>query len=171
MKLKTIGIGSLYSIMAIAGTLYLTAQASEDSAAPQLVTGPTVAIDARTIDIAPPTGVPSELHRKVMHLYKRIHNAYPDASRQRVFNKIAEELGINPQRLWNAYHSGSGGRVDIYPTDRVVDRKVDQRTDRQVDRTTDRVVDRVTDRPVRVDSVRTDRVLRDRVVRARPQRD
>lgn len=51
-----------------------------------------------------PDGIPANLHRQVVKLYERLHAAYPDAPRQRIFSKIADELGIAPERLWNAYH-------------------------------------------------------------------
>lgn len=58
-----------------------------------------------------PDGVPTDLHRQVVKLYQRLHAAHPDASRQRIFSKIGEELGIAPERLWNAYHDQGGGRT------------------------------------------------------------
>lgn len=169
MKLKTIGICSLYAAAAIGGTIYFATQASAQVSSTEVV-GPAVIVsdasDRRTHS-EPPAGVPPELHRKVLHLYKRIHNAYPDASRQRVFLKIAEELGINPRRLWNAYHPSDLGRPDVKPTDRVRDRA----RDRQVDRVRDRQVDRVHDRSIRLDRARIDRPSRDRAVRDRPSRN
>lgn len=127
-----------------------------------------------------PNGVPPELHRKVVKLYKRIHNAYPDASRKRIFLKIAEELGIAPRRLWNAYHNPP----EPNPGPVIVDaRRVDPATDAQTrkerpvrearrdqvrdtrarDRASDRASDRVRDRR-RVSDRRA------RPVRTRPQR-
>ena len=130
-----------------------------------------------------PNGVPAELHRKVVRLYKRLHSAHPDASRKRIFLKIAEVLGIAPRRLWNAYHNPPGpdvgpplvvvSRVDIACDARV--RPVDTRPSdqRPTDRANDRPTDRARDRRVRRDRV-TDRprvrVTRDRPVRTRPQR-
>ncbi len=120
-----------------------------------------------------PDGVPSELHRKVVQLYYRIHNAYPDASRKRILQKIANELGIAPQRLWNAYHSPPVADVrpplvDVQPIDRRTnERAPDARPvdTHRGDRLSDRRVraERVTDRP-------RARVTRDRPVRTRPQR-
>jgi len=177
---------SILALSLFAGTVFCTATATAQTAAttsdatqvraPVTVAGPVIVTDRPDMDghyPPPPNGVPPELHRKVVHLYKRIHNAHPDASRNRIFLKIAEELGIAPRRLWNAYHNPS--TTDVRPP--VVDvRRVDRDTDKRVrdarpvdtrpgDRARDRRVraDRVTDRP-RV------RVTRDRPVRTRPQR-
>lgn len=131
-----------------------------------------------------PEGVPTELHRKVVQLYKRIHNAYPDASRKRIFQKIGQELGVNPRRLWNAYHTprdpnAGPPTIDVRPVDaaHVDPARVDTRRDtrsrdaRPADaRRTDRVRDRrVRDR--RATRRPPARVRRDRPARpARPQR-
>nr|WP_070959853.1 hypothetical protein [Hyphomonas sp. Mor2] len=165
MKLKTLGVCTLYVAVAVGATVYFATTAAAQSSETVEIAGP-VAIPSDVSDRAnypaPPNGVPPELHRKVVHLYKRIHNAYPDASRQRIFLKIAEELGIHPRRLWNAYHPSDRVRPDVRPTDVKRDRVRDRQTDRVRDRRTDRVRDRV---------ARIDRPLRDRPVRDRPVRD
>lgn len=165
MKLKTLGICSLYVAVAVGATMYFATSAAAQSPEAVDIAGPAVIVtdvSDRSDFPAPPDGVPPELHRKVVHLYKRIHNAYPDASRQRVFLKIAEELGIHPRRLWNAYHPSDRARPDVRPSDVARDRVRDRQTDRVRDRRTDRVRDRV---------ARIDRPLRDRPVRDRPVRD
>ncbi len=176
---------SILALSLFAGTIFCTATATAQTAvtasdASQVrapaAAGPVIVTDRPDTDWhypPPPNGVPPELHRKVVHLYKRIHNAYPDASRKRIFLKIAEELGIAPRRLWNAYHNPPGS--DVRPP--LVDvQRVDQATDKRVRdaRPADtRPGDRVRDRRVRADRV-TDRprarVTRDRPVRTRPQR-
>lgn len=121
----------------------------------------------------PPHGVPPRLHRKVLQLYKRIHNAYPDASRKRVFIKIAQVLEINPRRLWNLYHHDHPSDGPIIVDVRHVDVATDRVSDRVTDRARDRVRDRATDRPQRDrarDRVRDRPVLRDRAHRDRPVR-
>jgi len=174
---------SILALSLFAGTVFCTASATAQTAitasdaaqtrVPAAVSGPVIVTDRPGTDWhypPPPNGVPPELHRKVVHLYKRIHNAYPDASRKRIFLKIAEELGIAPRRLWNAYHNppGMDGRLDVHRVDRETDKRV--RDARPVD--TGRG-DRVRDRRVRANRV-TDRprarVTRDRPVRTRPQR-
>jgi len=166
MKLKTLALCSLYVAVAVGATVYFAKAAEAQTLETTDISGPAVILS----DISnhadyppPPDGVPPELHRKVVHLYKRIHNAYPDASRQRVFLKIAEHLGINPRRLWNAYHPSDRVRPNVRPTDVA--------RDRQTDRVRDRRTDRVRDRVSRIDRARIDRPLRDRPVRDRPVRD
>ncbi len=186
MKTKSIlvtvmlGTGLLYSGSAIAQTAASTTTA--DRADAPVIAGPVIMADrvgsgANYPD--KPHGVPSELHRKVVQLYKRIHNAYPDASRKRIFLKIAQELDIAPRRLWNIYHHPhepgtrpvvtDAKRIDaardVRPVDRRTrDRAQDRTRDRARDRTRDRTRDRRADRP-------RDRVRRDRPARTRPQRD
>lgn len=170
MKLKTIAVVSLYVAVAMGATVYFAGSSSAQSVEPVDVTGPAVILSDISDHAdypAPPDGVPPELHRKVLHLYKRIHNAYPDASRQRVFLKIAEELGIHPRRLWNAYHPSDRVRPDVRPTDVARDRV----RDRQIDRVRDRRTDRIRDRVARSDRARIDRPMRDRPVRDRPGRN
>lgn len=166
MKLKTLALCSLYVAVAIGATVYFAKSAEAQAPEMAEISGPAVILSGASSQAdypPPPDGVPPELHRKVVYLYKRIHNAYPDASRQRIFLKIAEHLDIHPRRLWNAYHSNDRVRPDVRPTDMTRD----QRTDRVRDRQTDRVRDRVSP----VDRTRIDRPLRDRPVRDRPLQD
>lgn len=166
MKLKTIAVGSLYVATAIGATIYFASMASAQTAQSAEISSPALIlsdISDQSRHSIPPEGVPPELHRKVLHLYKRIHNAYPDASRKRVFLKIADELGIHPRRLWNAYHPNDRGGPDVRPVDVV--------RDRQIDRVRDRQVDRVRDHSLRTDRVRNDRLVRDRPQRDRPRRN
>ncbi|MCR9078834.1 MAG: hypothetical protein NXH78_07025 [Hyphomonadaceae bacterium] len=166
MKLKTIAVCGLYVAVAVGATAYFATSAAAQAAEPAEIAGPAVIlsdVSDRAHRPAPPEGVPPALHRKVLHLYKRIHNAYPDASRQRIFLKIAEELGINPRRLWNAYHPSDRVRRDVKRRDIV--------RDRQIDRVRDRQTDRVRDRVTRIDRARIDRPVRDRPVRDRPGRN
>lgn len=165
MKLKTIAVCGLYVAVAVGATAYFATSAAAQSVEPVDVAGPAVIlsdVSDRAQRPAPPNGVPPALHRKVLHLYKRIHNAYPDASRQRIFLKIAEELGINPRRLWNAYHPSDRARPDA--------KRPNVARDRQVDRVRERRTDRVRDRVARIDRARIDRPIRDRPVRDRPSR-
>ena len=178
MKLKTIAVCSLYIAVAVGATAYFASSAAAQTAEPVEVAGPAVIlsdVSDRSGYPAPPDGVPPELHRKVLHLYKRIHNAYPDASRKRIFLKIAEELGIHPRRLWNAYHPSDTARRDARLTDvapdKVRDGVTDRVRDRQTDRVRDRQTDRVSDRVMRMDRARLDRPSRDRPVRDRPGRN
>jgi hypothetical protein len=55
-----------------------------------------------------PDGVPSDIHRQLVQMLERLENAHPDATEKRLFNQIAGELGIAPERLWNAYHRDLG---------------------------------------------------------------
>ncbi len=188
MKTKSIlvtvmlGTGLLYSGSAIAQTAATTTTA--DRADAPVIAGPLIMADrvgsgANFPD--KPHGVSSRLHRKVVQLYKRIHNAYPDASRKRIFLKIAEILDVAPRRLWNIYHHPHRPDVgphvtdakrldvagDVRPTDR---RAQDRPRDRVKDRTRDRRRARDRTRDRRADRPR-DRVRRDRPARTRPQRD
>ena len=178
LTIALLSAGLLYGGTALAQATVTTADSGRVKA--QTVTvGPTIVTD-RGHDGAgypdKPNGVPAELHRKVVHLYKRLHSAHPDASRKRIFLKIAEVLGIAPRRLWNAYHNPPG--PDVGPP--IVDaRRVDVASDarvRPVDtrphdrRPTDRANDRVRDRRDRVTDRPRVRVTRDRPVRTRPQR-
>jgi|GEM_PF-5562840 len=124
--------------------------------------------DRKTDRVTDRAHVPAELHRKVVRLYFRIHNAYPDASRQRIFIKIAEELGIAPRRLWNLYHNPPRPNPGPVITDAQRVDKVDraspsaaptrQVTDRR------RSVDRIPS-----DTVRTDRARVERIGPSRPE--
>lgn len=166
MKLKTLALCSLYVAVGIGATVYFAKSAQAQTPEMSKISGPAVILSDISSQAGfppPPDGVPPALHRKVVHLYKRIHNAYPDASRQRIFLKIAEQLDIHPRRLWNAYHPSDRVRPDVRPSDIARDR----RTDRVRDRQTDRVRDRVSP----VDRSRIDRPLRDRPVRDRPLQD
>ena len=170
MKLKTIAVYALYVAAAAGATAYFAAGASAQSAEPAVIAGPAVILSDISDErphATPPHGVPPELHRKVVHLYQRIHNAYPDASRQRIFLKIAEELGINPRRLWNAYHPSDRPGPDVRPVDVAPDRI----RDRQVDRVRDRPTDRARDRVSRRDRVRLNRPQRDLRPQDRPGRN
>ena len=166
MKLKTIAVCGLYVAVAVGATAYFATSAAAQTAEPADIAGPAVIlsdVSDRAHQPAPPEGVPPELHRKVLHLYKRIHNAHPDASRKRIFLKIADELGIHPRRLWNAYHPSDRAGPDVIRPDVV--------RDRQIDRVRDRRTDRVRDRVARIDRARIDRPTRDRPVRDRPGRN
>ena len=91
MKLKTLGACALYVAVAVGVTAYFASTADAQSSETVDIAGPATILSNVSDGSdypAPPNGVPPELHRKVVHLYKRIHNAYPDASRQRVFLKI-----------------------------------------------------------------------------------
>lgn len=175
--------GGFTAAGASAQTAVPTAPGAFEKASGDLVTGPVITTPRgpdRGQDGAhypdKPDGVPTELHRKVVKLYKRIHNAHPDASRKRIFQKIGQELGINPRRLWNAYHTPRDPDVGPPIVDaRRVDAARDTRTrDVRPAATRSARRDRAGDRRVR-DRRATRRpparVRRDRPARpARPQR-
>lgn len=92
----------------------------------------------------PPVDIPPSLHEQIRHLKARLDNAYPDASDARKLHFIADYLGVDFRRLWNAYHPDRPDRdrpnvdtrrdtrrVDARPVDRT--RPVDVRQARPVD--------------------------------------
>ena len=106
----------------------LAAFAQREPATPVVVDGVTLAGPV-TVLPKPPVDIPPSLHEQIRHLMARLDNAYPEASDARKLHFIADYLGIDFRRLWNAYHPDRPGRPDV--TARPVDaRPVDRRIDR-----------------------------------------
>ena len=111
----------------------LIAAFARSNAPPVALDGVTLAGPVRVLP-KPPADVPPSLHEQIRKLKARLDNAYPDASDARKLHFIADYLGIDFRRLWNAYHPGrdrpntDARPTDRRPTDRA--RPVDTRPDR-----------------------------------------
>lgn len=138
------------------GALLLSTSAAHAQSAEDIVISPEVTTRVPIANFGgqfppKPPGVPTDIHRKVVNLFKRINNAYPDASRQRIFNRIGQELDINPERLFNAYHDSPSLNPPVIDTPQISPRAIDQaieRPNRASRPTVDRRIERI--RPVRV---------------------
>jgi hypothetical protein len=145
----------------------LVAAFARSGATPVALDGVTLAGPVRVLP-KPPADIPPTLHEQIRHLMARLDNAYPDASDARKLHFIADYLGINFRRLWNAYHPDRDRPdVDVRPADRTPTdraRPVDVRPDR--DRP-DRV--RPDTRPVRPVVARPTAVRPAPIVRPKPR--